>query len=272
MNETYFIPILIAGAIIFLLFLFFIIFYMFLHKRRLHLHFVEKERMTYDHNMGMLKARLDEQERVMTQISREIHDNVAQKVDFLQMNIKALHGSENQPGTSRALENSFTLAEQIGNDLRNISYSLNSDYVTAQGLASVIKKELSYIRSSKQIDCRIQVDGYNQQILPDKELLIYRIAQEAFHNCVKHSKASQILVNIRYAADDFEMKIADNGIGFDASSEGFRQGLGYTNMQHRANLMGARLKVESSPGKGCFVSVYLKCNDGRESGLLGIVK
>ncbi len=146
MSESYFVPILIAGAILFLLFLFFIVFYILYHHRRTRFFDMEKERMRYDHSMGLMGARLEEQERAMNQISREIHDNVSQKMDFLQMNLKALKEYTLQDKDSKALQTSITLAGQIGNDLRNISYSLNGDYVTTHGLSAVLRKELEYIR------------------------------------------------------------------------------------------------------------------------------
>ncbi len=257
MNESYFIPVLVAGAILFLLFLFFIVFYMLYHHRRTRFFGMEKEKMRYDHSMGLMTARLEEQERSMNQISREIHDNVSQKMDFLQMNIKALKENTAIHMDSKVLQTSITLAEQIGNDLRNISYSLNGDYVTTHGLSAVLRKELEYIDSMRGIACSLQIEGLDETITASEKLLAYRIAQEALHNSVKHARASRIAITLKYDADAFSMQISDDGSGFDASASGYKEGLGFRNMQHRANLMGAQLHVDATPGKGCSILLVL---------------
>lgn len=257
MNESYFIPILISGGILFLIFLFFINFYMFMHKRRLHLHFVEREKMKYDYNLNLMAARLEEQERAMGQISREIHDNVAQNIDVLQMNIQGL---QDDPSNAMALSNCFSLVELIGNDLRNISYSLNGDYVTAHGLGPVIKKELDYISSSRSMACELELKGKPQTLLPEQELLLYRIVQEAIHNSIKHSNAKKLVVSIKYNPENLWMQVADNGRGFDKSSSRYMEGLGFKSMEHRANLLGTKVSVEATPGAGCAVSLNLDYN------------
>lgn len=253
MNESYFVPILVAGVILFLLFLFFIIFYMLYHQRRTQFFGMEKEKMKYDHSLRLMEARLEEQEHSMNQISREIHDNVSQKMDFLQMNLKALKEYIAHDKDSSALQTSITLAEQIGNDLRNISYSLNGDYVTTHGLSAVLRKELEYIDSMRRIACSLQIEGFDETITGSEKLLTYRIAQEALHNSLKHARATRIDVSLAYGADRFTMEITDNGAGFDASAATYTEGLGFRNMQHRANLMAAELTVVAAPGKGCTI-------------------
>ena len=257
MNEQYYLTVFISGAIIFVLFVFFIVFYMLYHKRRLHLHYIEKEKMVYEHNMTLLTARLDEQERTMSQISRELHDNVAQKMDFLQMNIKALAETDSATEHPLAFDNSITLGEQIGNDIRNLSYSLNSDYVTRLGLVAVVEKELSYIKASRQIDCQINVSGDRSAFSGEKELLVYRIIQEALHNTVKHARAAKIIVDLQYSPNEFCIRIIDDGVGFDQADHSFQPGLGFKNIQHRVNLLKGAMYIKSARGMGSTIAVTL---------------
>ena len=255
MDAKYFIPLLIAGTILFIIFLFFIVVYIIIYKRRQDQNELDKERMIFDHQKHMLNARLDEQERAMNQISKEIHDNVSQKIDFLNMNVKALKESLPESANSRFFENSQQLLEDVTNDLRNISYSLNSDYIQARGLGEILSRELNYISVSKKIDCNIHVEGIYRPLPPDKELLIYRIAQEALHNTIKYAGASSIDIILHYEDAKFRIEIADNGKGFDAHLPEQMNGLGFRNMQQRAELLGGKLNIVASPGNGCRISL-----------------
>lgn len=257
MEARYFIPLLIAGTILFIIFLFFIVIYIIIYKRKQHSNELEKARLIFDHQKHMLNARLEEQERAMNQISKEIHDNVSQKIDFLNMNIKAMKESMPENTNSRFFENSKQLLEDVTNDLRNISYSLNSDYIQARGLGEILNRELTYISESKKIECSMQCEGIYKSLPAGKELLIYRIAQEALHNTVKYAKATRVEILLNYEEDRFTMAISDNGIGFDAKLSTQMNGLGFRNMKQRAELLNARIDIQSAPLKGCSITLQL---------------
>ena len=247
----------VAATLLFLLFICFIVLYIMYHKRRIQQEYMAKEKLIYDHNFNLLKTRLEEQEGAMGQISREIHDNVSQKIDFLQMNSKALLENGSETNNLRIINNISSLAEQIGNDLRNISYTLNSDYITAHGLIAVLQRELDYINSSRKTDCRIELSGEFPAIAPESELLIYRIVQEALHNCMKHADATAICILISYVDGNLNVAVTDNGKGFDADAPHYREGLGFRNMQQRAKLLNATLHVFSTPAGSCEVSLEI---------------
>lgn len=252
MNDNSFLPVYLGSTILLIVIIFFIIFYVVIHSRRQHANRLEKEQLRHEYEKGLFTARLDEQERAMTQISKEIHDNVSQKVDFIEMNLKAVEEVEDEKMQIKFRENTKSLLEQVRADLRNISYSLNSDYIRDRGLGEMLSKELDYLCSSRQVHCALHVDGIYKTLPADKELLIYRIAQEALHNAAKYSKAKSIYITLQYG-EAFMMKITDDGVGFDRDSEDFTNGLGFQNMKQRAALLGAELEVNAAPGKGCIV-------------------
>ncbi len=258
MNEEYFILLLIAGTILFLILVFFILSYIIIYARRIRSNALEKARILFEHQRSILNARLEEQERAMTQISKEIHDNVSQQIDFIHMNVKALAESSPRADQARFINNAQSLLEQVTNDLRNISYSLNSDYIKARGLSEVIEKELNYIQSARGIHCELHMEGNYRALSGEQELLLYRIAQEALHNVVKYAQASSISTTIRYTNDGFRLEISDNGIGFDPAFSEAMSGLGFKNMRQRAELMDAELRIDASPGGGCTVCLEKK--------------
>ena len=90
----------------------------------------------------------------------------------------------------------------------------------------------------------------------DLELCIFRVAQEALNNAVKHSHASEVLVELTSVEGAMVLKIRDEGVGFDPSTS--RQGIGLTSMRERLRPFGGELCVESTVGKGTTIIAKIK--------------
>jgi signal transduction histidine kinase len=88
------------------------------------------------------------------------------------------------------------------------------------------------------------------------ELCFYRVAQEAVRNAVKHSRASEMFVELTYSGDTILLKVADFGIGFDPSAS--HQGIGLTTMGERLRMFGGELLLESDEGKGTTIIAKTK--------------
>jgi len=254
----YIIPVLLAGTIMFLIFLFFIVMYVLIYRRRRQETEAKLANLDLEHNNQLLITRLEEQERAMTSISREIHDNVSQQIDLLTMYLKAADEAETEHERKSMLSTGKTILSHVSNDLRNASYSLNGSYIKLHGLHAVLERALSYIRSLKKMICSLTVQGVYRSMPPEAELLIFRIAQEALRNSIKHSDASNLNVTLNYGTSRFIINISDNGVGFCMNSIlGKPQTLGIQNMNQRAELLKAKLNVTSAPAKGCSVTLQL---------------
>ena len=103
----------------------------------------------------------------------------------------------------------------------------------------------------------------DQLDLPAEDAL-YRVAQEAVHNVVKHARAREVTVRIASAAKAVRMEIRDDGIGFDARVA--TRGLGLAGMAARAERLGGSVEVESNPGRGTVVAVWLPMTAAAELG------
>jgi two-component system, NarL family, sensor histidine kinase UhpB len=116
-------------------------------------------------------------------------------------------------------------------------------------------------RVSEQTGMRVRRDlqGPIPDLSPDVELAIYRIAQEALTNALRHSEASEVTVALRSSDGDLLLSIKDNGSGLP---EHVIAGGGLTGMRERAMLIGAGLDIASTPGAGVMVTLRLPLNGG----------
>ncbi len=260
MNDESLIPLFVACSLLITLFAFFLIAYLLVQKRKQNNYLLEKQKMEFDHENNILRSKIEEHENTIDQISTELHDNIKSVLGFAQMNmyqIESLAVSEKQ---AILIRDTNTIIGKAVEDLHNISHSLNSNFVKHFGLIDTITKDLEKIRESKNITDSVKVNGEVISLPPDKQLHIYRIAQEAIQNCIKHAKASYIGITFHYEPDFFRMEISDNGIGFDRNKMYEMKGLGFLSMLQRARYINGTLDIQSIPSHGSVIHLKVNLN------------
>ena len=260
MNDQYIIPLFVAGSLLLALFIFFLIAYLLVQKRKQNKYQLEKQKMIFDHQNNILRTKIEEQEHTMDQISKELHDNVQSVLGFAQMSMYRIADLATSDEQLLVIDKTNKIIGQVLDDVHKLSHSLNSNFVKNIGLVEIITNDLENIRAAKNITYNVEVKGELYPLSPEKELHIYRMAQEAIQNCIKHAKATNINFALGYEPDSFSIKITDNGIGFDKNKIYQMKGLGFLNMFQRARYVHGSLEVQSVPMKGSSVILTLNPN------------
>ncbi len=257
MQINYSIIIFILGTVLLMFFTFFIVIFLIVHKKKRYQHLLEKQQMESTYQNQLLQSKLEVQEQSFKYFSEEIHDNVGQLLSIVKMqlyNIKS--SSKEQEVVTKATDCTELLGKAI-NDLRNISHTLNSAYISNAGLANAIEKDLDYVRSAKEVKCNLHRSGEEYEIDDERELMVFRIIQEAVGNAVKHASASVIDVSLDYHPDKLCVTIVDNGKGFDVN-EHHNGGIGLNNMHVRTDLLKGKIDVTSEKDKGTTIKLEIK--------------
>ncbi|MEP7255163.1 MAG: ATP-binding protein, partial [Ferruginibacter sp.] len=122
------------------------------------------------------------------------------------------------------------------------------------GLQQSIADELQILQNTGQFATHLKIIGEAYKLLPQKEMVLFRIVQEALNNCIKYSKAKNITVTLNYDTANFLLHITDDGIGFDTH---VKTGIGLKSMQNRAALISGEFSIQSSPGNGTAIIITL---------------
>jgi signal transduction histidine kinase len=211
--------------------------------------------------IALCNARLYERSRELTvmeernRLARELHDAVAQKLFSLRLTAQAAAAlAARDPDRMRAeLAQVERLAADALGELRSVIFELRPADLTDDGLAASLRKHVEVL--DRVFDARLEFQGgLDIALSDDRELVLFRIAQEAIHNALRHARAGDISVRLCRAGADVSLTVADDGAGFDAV-EVYRDGLGLTSMRDRAEAVGGTLTVESAPGAGTVVRV-----------------
>ena len=204
----------------------------------------------------VIKAQEDERRRV----SRELHDDTAQILFAQILQLGALKSFDDPAiqRTAAALEQSTVEALE---GVRRLALELRPPALDDLGLAEAIAELCQRFREQTGITIDLSVRGMRTRLAPEFELVLYRIAQEAITNVVKHGRAQRIWLDLDRSESDVSLAIKDNGSGFDRSQivpgDGVGLGLGLFGMEERASLLGGSLKIWSEPGIGTEVFAFV---------------
>lgn len=244
------------GTLTLMLFAFTLVIFLVVHKKKQYNNLLEKQQMENNYQNQLLQSRLEVQEQSFRYFSEEIHDNIGQLLSIVKMQLYNIRNSSKEEEIVTKATGCNELLGKAINDLRNISHTLNSGFISNAGLADAIEKELEYIRSAKEIRCTLHKNGDEYSLGGEQELLVFRIIQEATGNAVKHAAPAAIDVFLDYQPETLKVTIGDDGAGFDTNGTR-KSGIGLTNMAMRAGLLKGTLEVASLEGKGTSVALVM---------------
>jgi len=204
-----------------------------------------------------LSARLvSVQEEERRSISRELHDEVGQSLSALLMEAgnAAAHVAPNDAHVRQHVDSIKKLAEASVNIIRNMTLLLRPSMLDDFGLVPALEWQAREV--SKRTGIRVQVAAADSaDELPDAlKTCIYRVVQEALHNCARHAQARSVRVVVRHEDSRIVLSVEDDGRGFDARRV---RGLGLVGMEERVRHLGGAFHVQSTPGNGTKVDVEL---------------
>lgn len=231
-------------------------------EREAERHYAEVEQAKRE--LQQLSARLLEvEEDGRRRLSRELHDEIGQTLALLQIEIS--HAAAT-PSRER-LERARALAERSVQTVRNISVMLRPALLDDLGLVPALQFLLEGFLRRSGIASEFTEQGV-EDLLPDSvKTCVYRVVQEALHNCEKHSGASRVRVSVRQFPDWLIAEVEDDGRGFRAGHTGQATGqamgpsrtgcLGLLGMRERASIAGGSLVVDSAPGAGTRIGLRI---------------
>lgn len=203
---------------------------------------------------ALLQTQLEIQEQTFQNISQELHDNIGQALSFIKLNINTVDIDKQQEAKEKLVE-SKNLLTQVIQDLRDMSKTLNTDFISEIGLANAIEQQLNMLQKSGVYQTELSVNETTDKYQLQRELVVFRIEQELLNNIVKHADATCIKIDMNYLPGKLMITITDNGKGFDTTIE--TKGLGFRNMLNRMTLINGFITINSKPGEGTTAIIDL---------------
>ncbi len=222
----------------------------FYYRTRKKMQLLEKE-----DEIRRLKAVMTGEEKERSRIARELHDGIGSLVSAAGINLNTL-GDDNEELVDQAsFKKTEDLIAEISAEVRKTAHNLMPEILLQHDLPEAVKLFCSYLQKEKRPAFEVQVYGDFQGLTKDFQLAVYRIIQELVQNIIKHSKASNAIVQLHADQNLLSVTVEDNGEGYDpAVLTG--QGMGLGNIDTRVKVLNGRISVDTGVGKG--TSVYIE--------------
>jgi signal transduction histidine kinase len=195
---------------------------------------------------------LDERQRM----AREIHDTLAQGLTGIVTQLQAAD-REDGPDRDRRLLQVRTLARDSLSEARRAVQALRPEPLAGSRLPEALSDLAARVAEASGVAVSAETTGEVRPLLPEVEVTLYRVAQEALANAEKHAKASRIGLTLSYSDDVVLLDVVDDGVGFRPGDRGDGTGFGLEAMRHRVQRVAGTLSVESTPGDGTAVSAQV---------------
>ncbi len=191
-------------------------------------------------------AVLEERQR----LARELHDSVSQALYGIALGAKTARTLLERDPKQAAdpLDYVLSLADAGLAEMRALIFELRPESLEKEGLVAALEKQAAALRARHEIEVE-SVLCDEPGASPDAKETVYRIAQEALHNIVRHAHASNVKIEMDYDPECIILEVSDDGVGFDAGGD-YPGHLGLRSMRERASHLGGTLEVETEPGRG----------------------
>lgn len=232
-----------ASSIVILTLVIAVILILFFYQRKQILFQEKLMTVKLNYEKSLLSGQLEVQEQTLEHISREIHDNIGLSLTLAKLNLNAFNDAS--PERNEKIKESTSLISKAIQDLSSISHSLNTNLIESNGLIKALEEEIKRVNKTGIVAIELKIAGEPLFLDNQKELLLFRIAQEAVNNIIKHAAASKALINLIYSSSQLQIKISDNGNGvsMDNLSNG---GTGILNMKARTKLLEGNFNIDST--------------------------
>ncbi|MGK0308249.1 MAG: two-component system NarL family sensor kinase [Urechidicola sp.] len=192
------------------------------------------------------ETQIEIKEQTLRNISWELHDNIGQLLTLAKIQLQSAteeNIAEVRDTISKGLE-----------EVRALSKLINPDVVKNIKLCEAVQLEIDRFNRLNFIKSNLTIQGDTKKLDPKSEIILFRILQEFFSNTIKHSKATELEVNLNYFDTQLEIIAKDNGVGYDTSID-TNNGIGLNNIQNRAKLINTEIEMTSELEKGTTLKI-----------------
>ncbi|HEY6126869.1 MAG TPA: PAS domain S-box protein [Candidatus Acidoferrum sp.] len=199
----------------------------------------------------LTKRLMEAQEEERKRISRELHDDIGQRVALLALELDLIQQQlGNQDKLRERVAQMQASASELGTDLHHLSHALHSSKLKHLGLEAALRELCHRMSNKQQLTIELTCGEQTKIVSEDEALVLYRVAQEALTNVLRHSQATQATLTLEYSDKDScaTLVISDNGRGFDLDER--TDGIGLVGMRERLRSLHGDFHISSAPDCG----------------------
>jgi signal transduction histidine kinase len=212
------------------------------------------EQAMYRMKLDSFRLVLESENNERRRIASELHDSLGHLLAAARMHLSLA------AATDLSTQRSAEIVDEAAREVRHISHNLMPASLKELGLVAALRQMQRNLSPGGIPVMTLQSEGYTPQS-DEREMALYRMAQELLHNSIRHGKAEHIHVQLLISGKELTLAVLDDGTGFDAQQRlehpSDSDGIGLKSLAARVEMLKGRLDIQSSPGTGCKVRLYL---------------
>ena len=214
--------------------------------------------------LEMMRRNVGAQEAERQRIARELHDETGQALTALGLGLRGIESAV-ASDPSRAAQNVRQLENLVTrslNELQRLIADLRPSHLDDLGLPAALRWYAGEVQTRSQLPVAVEIHGDPRALPPAVNTALFRLAQEALSNTVKHANANHAWLRLHYASESVTLTMEDDGIGFDTLRRGKIGAWGLLGMEERAHLLGGSVQIMSDSGRGTLVEAVFPSQAG----------
>jgi signal transduction histidine kinase len=205
-----------------------------------------------------------EEER--TRIAREIHDELGQALTGLKLDLAWLRPRlKDRPELTERLQSIVVRIDGTIDSVRRIATELRPSVLDHLGLVAAVEWQAQEFSERTGIAAAVRLTASTMVLVPETATTVFRILQEALTNVARHAGATRVEIALDLSIEAVRLEVQDNGRGIDLSARAGARSLGLLGMQERAGACGGELTIDSRPGAGTVLTLYIPRVSGRDA-------
>jgi two-component system sensor histidine kinase UhpB len=199
------------------------------------------------------------QEEERKRLARELHDDLSQQIAAVSLATGSLkrHIPAERPEARAQADAIHGKLVNLAEAVRRMSHELHPAVLQYSGLEPAMRSYCEEYGGLTGLDIALEVEGSFEGVVPDAALCLFRVAQEALRNVMKHAKVKEAKVELRRAGGVLSLSVSDRGVGMEKGRGPSKAGLGLLNIQERTRLVGGKAEIRIEPGHGTTVRVEI---------------
>ncbi len=237
-----------------------IFFFFITYQKRLLNKQLELNKVKQQQQEEIIRNTVLAQENERKRIARDLHDEVGAMLSVVKLNVGRIEKKSEEIKAKNLASDTKNYLDEVITQVRRISRSLLPPSLEKIGLYYALEEMANWVNKADDLIIVCRKSGEQFRFSSEQELTVFRIAQELVNNAIKHADCSFIAIDVRFGNGYVALKVSDNGKGFEVDHK-MKTGLGLVNLQSRSEMVGAKFKMKSIPGKGTSALIYLNTNE-----------
>lgn len=200
-----------------------------------------------------LQSMINGQESERTRIAKDLHDGLGGLFSTIKMHFSTLQYEQPQLKTEPLFSKSYEMVNTASEEVRRIAHNMMPEVLIKLGLVQAVQELCNSISAGKLLQASLQAYGMDQRLSPSTEVMLFRILQELLNNIIKHSGATQAIIQFNREGNRLSVTVEDNGRGFSRAESDGKAHSGLDSVESRVNYLNGKLSIDSQKEVGTTV-------------------